>query len=143
MFWRILVIFLLVAVAVGVVVQYTVTDSELVTIAEIRASGYPRGAIALKGTIIYANDNRFILDDGTGKVELSTCPVWYKRIYLQPGDEVTVIGEAMKNLSFTMKSDFVVSVYKIFKDGDVILVRRRPGKPPWGSYRLPESRPAY
>lgn len=143
MFWRILVIVLLVAIAVGVVVQYTVTDSELVTIAEIRARGNPRGAIALKGTIIYANDNRFILDDGTGKVELSTCPAWYKRIDMHSGDQVMVIGEVMRNPSFAMRSEFVFSVYKVFKDGDVILVRQRPGKPPWSSYHLPENQPGY
>lgn len=144
MFWRILVIALMVAAAAGLMVQHTVTDSELVTAAQVKASRFSQGAVSLKGTITYvSDDNTFILEDGTGKVELSTCPVWYKRIVLHQGDEVRVIGEVMRNPSLRTKSDFVLSVYKIFKDGDVIPVRRRPGKPPWSSHRLPESGNGY
>ncbi|MDP2975927.1 MAG: hypothetical protein Q8N45_06890, partial [Anaerolineales bacterium] len=38
--------------------------------------------------VTYANNNAFMLNDGTGTVELSTCPIWYKRIDLHEGDEV-------------------------------------------------------
>ena len=143
MFWRILVIVLLVAIAVGIVVQHAVMDSEVVTIAKARAAGIRKGAITLKGKVTYANNNAFMLNDGTGTVELSTCPIWYKRIDLHEGDEVLVIGEPMRNPSFEMKCDFVLSVYRMFKDGETILVRRRPGKPPWTSFQPPENQPSY
>ena len=127
----------------GIAVQHTVTDSETVTAAQVKHAGIRPGAITLKGTITYANNNTFILNDGTGKVELSTCPLWWKRVDVHEGDKVMVVGEPMRNPSLTMRSDFTLSVYKIFKDGEEIVVRGRPGKPPWSSCRLPADRPGY
>ena len=144
MFWRVLVVMLLVAAAVGIVVQRTVTDSEIVTAAQVMARGIRPGAITLKGTITYANNNNsFIMSDGTGKVHLLTCPVWWKRIDLHLGDKVMVVGEAMRNQSLTVKSDFTLSVYKIFVHSDEIVVRGRPGKPPWSSLPLPKDQSGY
>lgn len=143
MFWRFLVIALVVAAAVGILVQHTVMNSEVVTAAQVKAGGVRPGAVTLRGTITYANCNTFILNDGTGMVDLSTCPLWWKRIDLHQGDKVTVVGEAMRNPSFAVRSDFALSVYKIFKDGEVIVVRGRPGKPPWSAQPLPGNQPSY
>jgi len=140
-FARVLVVSLLVAVAVGVLVQRTMMESEVATVAQVVSGGVRPGAVVLEGTVTYANDNNtFILSDGTGSVELSTCPVWWMRIDLHLGDIVTVVGEPMRNPSLTTRSDLTLSVYKIFKDGDTIVVRGRPGKPPWSSHPLHANR---
>lgn len=139
MVWKVLIVVLLVAIAVGIVVQHVVTETQTRTIAEVRSRRTTEGIVALQGTITFASANTFILDDGTGRVELSTCPIWFKRIDLQVGDHVIAIGEVMRNRSYATKSDFVLSTHKVLKGGAVIQVRGRPGKPPWASYRLPEA----
>ena len=131
MAWRIPLAVILVALLACLVVQRAVMERQIWTIADIRAADTSGGTVVVKGRIIDASDNRFILDDGTGRAELSTCPSWYKHIDLSEGDMATVVGEAMKNPSMTARCDIVLSVYKIFADGETILVRRRPGKPPW------------
>lgn len=141
MIWRILAAVLIVSAAVGVVVERAVTNTQIRTIADVRSSSKAEGGtVALRGVITFAEDNRFILDDTSGKVELSTCPVWYRRIELREGDRVTVIGQVMSNPSLSSRCDFVLSVYKVFRGGEVIQVRRRPGKPPWITYRAPEGK---
>lgn len=138
MTWKFFLIVLFLAVAVGIVVDHTVTDTQIRTISDARSSNTQGGTVVLQGIITYAEDNTFILDDGTGKAELSTCPVWYKRIDLRNGDYVTVVGQVMNNPSLSMNCNFVLSVYKVFRDREVIQVRIRPGKPPWSSYRAAE-----
>lgn len=142
MFWKVLAAVLLVVIGAGVFVEHAVTNVQIRTIADVQSAA-TRGTVALRGSIIFARDNRFILDDGTGKVELSTCPLWYKRVLLHEGDRVTVVGEVMSNPSFSSKCDFVLSVYKVFRGGEVIQVRRGPGKPPWMTYRPPEAAPVF
>ena len=136
--WKVLAVVLLVAVGVGLVVERAVTNIQVRTIADVRSSNTRGGTVVLQGTIVFADENRFVLDDGTGKVELSTCPVWYKRIDLYKGDRARVMGQVMGNPSFSTQSDFVVSVHKVFHGGRVIRVRTWPGKPPWTSYRAPD-----
>jgi len=123
------------AVSVGYLVQHAVMDDQIRTIRDIKSSDTVGGTVSVRGTISYALDNRFILTDGTGQVEISTCPLWYKRIDLHKGDKVTVTGQVMHNSSFFADCDFILSAYKIFNNGLVVEVRRRPGKPPWMSYR--------
>lgn len=127
---RILLISIALAAAAGIVVERTFTNTQIRTIDDVR-SDVAGGTVAVRGTITYADENFFILDDGTGKAALSTCPVWYKRITLPRGEQVTVVGEAMRNPSLRSDCDVVLSVYKILRDDQVILVRRGPGKPPW------------
>jgi hypothetical protein len=134
--WKIMVVVLLAAIAIGVVVERAVTSTQIKKVADIRsARDVEGGTVALKGVIVYAEENKFVLDDGTGRAELSTCPVWYKRLNLYEGDEIMAVGQVMSNPSLSMKCDFMLSVYKIYKGREMIQVRRGPGKPPWASYR--------
>jgi len=137
--WKLLAVVLLIALAVGVVVEHAVTNVQIRTIADARSAATKGGTVALQGIITFARDNRFILEDGTGRVELCTCPLWYKRVPLHEGDRVTAVGEVMSNPSFSTRCDFVLSVYKVFRGGEVIQVRGGPGKPPWLSYRPSEA----
>lgn len=131
MFWKLFIVVFLVATAVAIVVEHAVTSSNVYTIANVRAADSEVGTVTIHGTVSYASDNTFAIQDGTGTAELVTCPTWYKRIYLFPGDEVTVIGEVLKSHSIPSKTNITISVYKILRNGKVLEVRDRPGKPPW------------
>jgi hypothetical protein len=134
MLWKVIVVVLCVAVAVGIVVEHAVTNTQIRTIADVRSSDTGGGSVALRGKIVFAKENTFVLQDATGRVELSTCPTWYKRIWMNEGDQVTVIGQVMNNPPMITRSEFVLSVYKILRGHEDIEVRERPGKPPWTSY---------
>lgn len=142
MVWKASATVILVVVCVAVLVQVTVTKTQIYKISRVNIGGNLGGALAIEGRVTYAVDNIFIVDDGTGKVEVSTCPTWYKRINLYPGDQVTVVGQVMNNPTLTTKTKFVLSAYKIFRGKEVLEVRGRPGKPPWMSYRTPEASPS-
>lgn len=137
MLWKVLVVVLVLAAATGLYVEHALTSTQIRTISDVLASDTEGGTVVVKGTIVYASDNVFILDDGTGKVELSTCPTWYKRIPLLEGDKVTVIGQVMVNPPMNTKTDIALSVYKILRGSETIEVRGRPGKPPWAAYPAP------
>ncbi len=137
MLWKVVVAVVLLALGTGLYVQYALTNTQIRTISDARAADTEGGTVVVQGTITYAADNVFVLDDGTGKAELSTCPTWYKRIPVHEGDRVTVIGQVMINPPMNTKVDFALSVYKIVSDGETIEVRGRPGKPPWTSYPAP------
>ena len=137
MAWRISIIILLITMAVAIIVEHVFTNTQIRTIKNVISSDTVGGTVAIKGEIVYAEENRFILNDGTGMAELATCPVWYKRVNLYEGDRVTVVGQVMNNPSMLTRCDFVLSVYKVFKGGEVIQVRSQPGKPPWTSYPAP------
>ncbi|MHB0913250.1 MAG: hypothetical protein ACYC2Y_07370 [Armatimonadota bacterium] len=125
---------ILAMLAIGAVVEHAVTNNTIRTIADIHAapsSETAGGTVVVRGRITYAKNNRFLLSDGTGTVELSTCPVWYKQVNLQEGDKAIVVGQVMKARSTDMQSDFVLSVFKIFGDRGTVEIRRAPGKPPW------------
>ena len=132
-----------VAITAGVFVERAITNTQIRTIADVQSSHVEGGTVALRGTITFAENNRFILDDGTGQVELSTCPVWYRRIDLHDGDRIVVVGQLMSNPSLSLRCDFVLSVYKVFRNHEVIQVRRRPGKPPWAFCPSPVERASW
>lgn len=136
MLWRALAITTLLAIAVGVFVEHTLTSVQIRTIASARSADVTGGTIAIEGTVTYAKNNRFVVQDSTGRAELTTCPLWYKRINLHEGDKVVVIGEVLSSPPLARKCDFVMSTYRIFRDKDIIEVRRGPGKPPWAFYHL-------
>lgn len=131
---KLLVAVALLAVAAAVLVERIMTGIQIRTVADVRSSDTRGGTVAVRGRIVYASRNRFILDDGSGRVELSTCPQWYRQIHLHEGDTVVAVGQVMNNPSLTGQSDFALSVYKLFHRGSVIEVRKRPGKPPWVSF---------
>jgi hypothetical protein len=125
----------LVAFVVGVLVEHSATTTQVRTIAELRYADIASGIVAVRGTITYSSGNRFVLRDDTGRVELATCPPWYRRIYLRKGDEVTAIGEILNNAPRMGKCDFILSVCRLVHDGEVIHLRSYPGIPPWATYR--------
>jgi len=129
--WKILAAVFLVSIAVGVVVERAVTGIQTRTIADVHTCATDGGTVAVVGTIVYADSNRFILSDETGKAELSTCPLWYKVVHLYKGEKVTVVGEVMNTPTMNQDCDLLLCVYKVFTDDGVIVIRGRPGKPPW------------
>ena len=133
--WKMMAVVILVAIAVGIVVQRAVTNTQIETIAHIKSTDTEGGAVSIRGMITYAAQNKFVIKDSTGTAQLSTCPTWYKDIPLHEGEMVTVIGQIMNQAPDRQKCDFALSVYKIFRDGEVIIVRGQPGKPPWVGYR--------
>ena len=136
MFWRAIIILTLVALAVGIFVEHTLTDVQIRTIASARSADVQGGTVAIEGTIVYAKNNRFILQDDTGRAELTTCPLWYKRVNLHEGDKVIAVGEVLTNPPLSRNCDFVLSTYKVFRGREVIEIRRGPGKPPWAFCHL-------
>ena len=139
MVWRILICVMLLVGGVAILVQRSVTKSQIRTIADAAKPESLGGIVTLAGRVTSAAENRFILDDGTGKAEIYTCPVWYKRINVYERDRVTVVGQVMRSIPKSSDSALVLSAYKIIRGGAVIEVRRKPGKPPWISHSLPES----
>jgi hypothetical protein len=135
--WKVILVAIVLAVGTGFYVDHAMTDTQIRTIRDVHHSNTEGGTVIIAGRVTYASDNVFIIADDTGKAELSTCPMWYKRIMLHEGDEVTVIGQVMINPPLNTKADFALSVYKIIQDGGTIEVRGRPGKPPWASYPAP------
>lgn len=138
MFWKAGIMVFLVVVAVAVLVQSTVTKTQIYKVSELKSCDHLGGAVAVEGRITYAQDNTFVLDDGTGSMEVDTCPTWYKRVNLHVGDRVVVVGQVMKNSSVVARTGLVVNAYKIIQGRETIVVRGTPGKPPWLSYRPPE-----
>lgn len=129
---KILLVAFLVSISVGVVVCRSVTSTQVHTVAEVLT--WDRGGtVALDGIITYADENHFVMDDGSGKVELSTCPVWYKRIRVYEKDHIMVIGQISNNPSYFKNCNIMLNVYKIIKNGDTINIREHPGIPPWVS----------
>lgn len=140
--WKILAAVLLVSIAVGVVVERAVTGIQTCTIADVRSGAFGGGSVAVVGTIVDADSNRFILSDDTGRAELSTCPLWYKVVNLHTGDKVTVVGEVINTTTMNRDCDLILSVYKVFTDDGVIVIRGRPGKPPWFNSPAPSQPPS-
>jgi|GEM_PF-2506780 len=137
--WKIPLAMTLVAILACLLVEHAVMEKQVWTIADIKNGHVKSGTVVVRGTIAYSSDNCFILDDGTGKAQLYTCPTWYRRIDLYEGQHVVVVAEVVENPSSTADYDLVLSAYKIFADGDTILIRSRPGKPPWAVREMPLS----
>lgn len=134
MLWRALALITLLAIAVGVFVEHTLTSVQIRTIASACSADVTGGTIAIEGTVTYAKNNRFVVQDSTGRAELSTCPLWYKRVNVHEGDKVIAVGEVLNSPPLARNCNFVMATYKIFRGGDVIEVRKGPGKPPWAFY---------
>lgn len=141
MVWKIAVVIVLLVAGIAVLVQSTVTKTQIYKISNVKAADSLGGTVAVQGEITSANNNVFILEDGTGKLEVDTCPTWYKRVDLYPGDQVIVIGQVANNPSEKLKVNYILNAFKIIKDTQVITVRGRPGKPPWMYYRAPDEAP--
>ena len=135
--WKLAIIVVIVATAVALFVGHAVTSSDIRHIADIHPGDAEGGTVTVHGTITQANDNRFVLQDSTGTAALTTCPVWYKRISLFPGDEVTVTGEVIRSHPGSSRSKITLSVYSIYRNGETITVREKPGKPPWATSPQP------
>jgi uncharacterized protein YdeI (BOF family) len=140
--WKSGTVFVLLVLAVAVLVQSTVTKTQIHKISEVKAEHCLGGTVAVEGTITYASENVFILEDGTGQVEVQTCPTWYKRVNLYTRDRVMIVGQVANTPSLRTRTDFVLNAYKVFRGSQVIVVRGRPGKPPWINYRGADETPA-
>lgn len=133
--WKILAVVVLISLAVGIIAERAVTKTQIRAIHDIRVEQAAGGIVAIEGKVSYASDNRFALDDGTGKAELSTCPTWYKRIDMVEGDKAVVVGQVMGSRPLLRGCRFALCVYKIQHGGATTEVRRGPGVPPWFGYR--------
>ncbi len=142
MIWKATTVGVIVTLAVAVLVQSTVTKTQIYRISDVKITDSLGGTVAVQGKITYAYNNVFMLQDGTGKIEVDTCPTWYKRVELFPGDHVVVVGQVANNPSIDSKINFVLNAFKIMKGKETIVVRGRPGKPPWMYYRAPEAAPS-
>ena len=140
MVWRILVCVLVIAAGTGMLVHHAMTATHVRTISQLN-SGYPEGVVAIRGRVASTEDNSFMLEDGTGIADVSTCPTWYKQINLCCGEQVTVTGRIIPNAFPSRNSRFVMCAYRIDRAYEVIRIRGKPGKPPWASQRAPEEIP--
>lgn len=134
--WKLLVVVALVTTSVAVAVVNAVTGTDIHTIAQVSSTPNQGGTVCIEGTITCANENRFELEDRTGSAALVTCPIWYKHISLYPGDVVTVIGQVMRSHPSSSNSEISISVYRILRNDEMIIVRDKPGRPPWASTAL-------
>jgi uncharacterized protein YdeI (BOF family) len=74
-----------------------------------------------------ADENEWILDDGSGRLIVDAGPRWWRQINVSLGDNLTVVGE-MDNGEFD-----AFSVTK--SNGTVINIRSSEGPPPWAGNR--------
>ncbi|MGF1568670.1 MAG: DNA-binding protein [Nodosilinea sp.] len=79
--------------------------------------------ITIAGTVGSVVGNDFTLRDDTGEVVVDAGPRWYQEITVTPGEQLTVVGE-YDNGEF--------DAYRITRaNGEVIVIRSGPGRPPW------------
>ena len=133
MLWKVLAILLVVTAGAVFFVERAMTSDEIRNIASIRTLDTQGGTVTVRGIVTYANENHIAIKDSTASADLVTCPVWYKRVSLFPGDEVTVTAQVLKQHSKAQNGDVVLGVYEVLCNGDEIEVRDKPGKPPWAS----------
>ena len=137
MLWRILICVFALCVGIAFWVHHALTRTQISTVADIRTREDTGVSVALQGRVVCVEDSRFVLDDGTGRAEIATCPAWYKPINICVGERVIVMGRVLKTIRLgRTRSEFVVSAYRILRDGEVIEVRGKPGKPPWAYQRV-------
>jgi hypothetical protein len=131
--WKPCAVILLSIVLVAILAHLVITSSPTCTISAIKARGLSGQTATLRGRVVEVDANRFVLDDGTGTIEMATCPAWYREVHLSVGDEVTVTGRVTSVLS---RSDLSVNAHKIVRGKEVIRIRGSAGKPPWtAAYR--------
>ncbi|WP_316436042.1 hypothetical protein [Leptolyngbya sp. NK1-12] len=82
---------------------------------------------SISGEIRSVVGNEFILDDGTGQIIVDAGPRWYHQLSLEPGEQVTVVGEY---------DDYDFDAFRITRsNGEVIQIREGGGPPPWAGGR--------
>jgi hypothetical protein len=84
----------------------------------------PSGAVTIKGKVTDVFGNKFVVEDGSGRVLVETGPHWHHQIDVRKGEEVTVTGRPEAGGSFDAFT---------LKQGDraAIEIRRPDGPPPW------------
>lgn len=133
MFAKIFPAIVLLAIAVGILAELTFTKTRIYTIAG-GPSESDTAVITVKGRVTPKGPNEYVLQDPTGRAELQTCPTWYISINLAPNEEVTVTGEVLKDNTPMPGTLYTIAVHKIVRrNAPVIVLRTRPGKPPWAS----------
>ncbi len=86
------------------------------------------GNNTVSGTILAVDGNDFLLDSGNGQILVDAGPPWYQQINVQPGEQVTVVGEY---------DDDDFDAFNITRNnGESIRIREAGGPPPWaGGWR--------
>ncbi|MEN6520659.1 MAG: hypothetical protein ABFD46_05845 [Armatimonadota bacterium] len=132
------------AVAIGLITELAFTKTKIYTVRSALTEA-DSSIVSIDGTVRKVGNNRYVLIDGTGHAELQTCPLWYRTIELKMDENITVTGEILDNSRPRKGSLYVMDVYKIIRNGKPeIVLRTRPGKPPWasGNVRCGNSSPA-
>lgn len=78
----------------------------------------------LSGQVVSVVGNHFTLSDGSGQIIVDAGPVWWQRVNLSPGEQVTVTGELGRSGEFD-----AFSIRRA--NGSVIEIRSPEGPPPW------------
>jgi len=131
------------AIAIGIFAELAFTRSRIYTV-ESALTKADSNIVSLKGTVRKVGHNHYVLIDKTGHAELQTCPLWYRHIELKMDEPVVVTGEILKTSTPRPGSLFTMATYKIVRKGKPeIVLRTKPGKPPWASskYAPPKPRP--
>lgn len=90
------------------------------------------GGIAIEGEVTDVFGNRFVLQDGTGRVLVEAGPDWYHRLDIRQGERLRVTGrpDGRSFDAFTIRRE----------DGREITIRRAEGSPPWAGRQGREAR---
>jgi uncharacterized protein YdeI (BOF family) len=133
MFMKVFPVVLALAVAIGVMAELAFTKNRVYTIASAPKDSETT-LVTLRGKVTPTGTNNYIITDETGSALLETCPIWYRHILLEPDEEVTVTGEVVKNERPRKGTLYSFTVFTLMRSGkpDIVL-RTRPGKPPWAS----------
>jgi hypothetical protein len=95
-------------------------------------AGQPALSVTLQGRIEVLRPNWFLLRDATGAIVLETCPTWYRRLPLRPGERISVQGELAPRGCWRMGQPLFMVQRLRREDGTQIALRFGPGPPPWG-----------
>ncbi len=132
MFLRVFPVAVALAIAIGVFAELAFTRTKTLRIADALAQA-ETPLVTLHGRIIPTEStSAYILDDGSGRALILTCPSWYRRVDLSPNETVTVTGELENPSSARRNTLFTVSAHSISRSGKPeIVLRTQLGKPPW------------
>lgn len=79
--------------------------------------------LTISGVVTATFGNKFVIEDGTGQILVSSGPPWYHQIRMNQGERVTVVGEY---------DDNEFDAFSITRqDGTVLNIRPVSGPPPW------------
>jgi hypothetical protein len=114
----------------GLVGTQFATREPVATVRQVM-NGSPRSRAAVQGWVEVRESNRFVLHDKTGAIRLETCPVWYLRLPLRPGERVRIEGELAPRVRWHADQPvFIVSRLRR-EHGAEIPLRYDDGPPPW------------